>query len=76
VKNRKAMELFQGSLAKKHFQKWLTFYRFYREQNNRRLYLLYRRTRRMMQYWHSWATVRLTVVSYVFFHFVTVLVSD
>jgi len=51
------MDLFQGSLAKKHFKKWLAFWRFYHEQNNRRLYLLYRRTRRLVQHWHHWAEV-------------------
>eukprot|EP00615_Pteridomonas_danica_P004150 CAMPEP_0114347284 /NCGR_PEP_ID=MMETSP0101-20121206/13777_1 /TAXON_ID=38822 ORGANISM="Pteridomonas danica, Strain PT" /NCGR_SAMPLE_ID=MMETSP0101 /ASSEMBLY_ACC=CAM_ASM_000211 /LENGTH=794 /DNA_ID=CAMNT_0001484501 /DNA_START=13 /DNA_END=2394 /DNA_ORIENTATION=+ len=55
IKMKKAIEMFQGSLAKKSWTKWLAFYKYYREQNNRRLYILYRRSRKLMKRWRDWS---------------------
>eukprot|EP00614_Pseudopedinella_elastica_P012522 CAMPEP_0172589590 /NCGR_PEP_ID=MMETSP1068-20121228/8257_1 /TAXON_ID=35684 /ORGANISM="Pseudopedinella elastica, Strain CCMP716" /LENGTH=920 /DNA_ID=CAMNT_0013385211 /DNA_START=121 /DNA_END=2884 /DNA_ORIENTATION=+ len=55
MKMKKAMERFEGSLTKRTFEAWVEFYTFYKELNNKRLYVMYKSSRRALLGWHEWA---------------------
>ncbi len=58
MKMAKAVKMFQGSFLRKIWNQWHRYYLHYHEMNNKRLYMMYRRTRKMVLFWDAWTKER------------------